>query len=185
MTNSDDNNLEIATFAGGCFWCMEGPFQALDGVQSVYSGYIGGPNQNLEPNPTYEDICTGKSGYIEAVQITYDPSKMTFETLLNTFWRQIDPTDPIGQFADKGSQYISAIFYHNNEQKIIAQVSKQKLENSGKFDLPVATKIMEAAEFYRAEEYHQDYHNKNPERYNGYRRGSGRQTFIDTYWKED
>ncbi len=173
--------METATFAGGCFWCMEGPFQALNGVRSVYSGYIGGHT----PNPTYEDICTGQSGHIEAVQISFDPEKVTYEDLVETFWRQIDPTDPIGQFADKGSQYITVIFYHNNEQKIIAQVSKQNLDNSNKFALPVATKIIEATEFFKAEEYHQDYHNKNPERYNGYRRGSGRQAFIDSNWKED
>lgn len=182
MTNTNDNtNLETATFAGGCFWCMEGPFQNLEGVHSVYSGYIGGHT----PNPTYEDICTGTSGHIEAVQITFDKNKIPYEDLVKTFWRQIDPTDPIGQFADKGSQYISAIFYGNNEQKIIAQVSKQNLDNSNKFDKPIATKILEATEFFKAEEYHQDYHSKNPERYMGYRRGSGRQAFIDDNWKED
>ncbi len=173
-------DYEKATLAGGCFWCLEPPFEDLDGVQDVVSGYIGGTVED----PTYEQVCTGKTGHYEAVQITYDPSVISYEKLLETFWRQIDPTDPGGQFADRGSQYQTAIFYHNDSQKQIAQESKQKLDHSGIFDRLVVTKILPAATFYPAEEYHQDYYKTCPVPYKRYRAGSGRESFLEKTWKE-
>lgn len=185
MDNEKENNLETATFAGGCFWCMEPPFKKLKGVAEVYSGYIGDEDgEGLKPDPTYEEVCSGRSGYIEAVEIHFDPSKVDYETLLDTFWRQIDPTDHIGQFADKGSQYITAIFYNNDKQKDHAERSKERLEKSRKFSKPIATKIIKALKFYMAEDYHQDYASNNSTRYNMYRMGSGRQSFIEKNWDE-
>ncbi len=157
---------------------MAGPFQELDGVINVTSGYTAG---HIE-NPTYKEVCSGTSGHYEAIQITYDPSKTDYKLLLDTFWRQIDPTDPGGQFYDRGQQYQTAIFYTNDEQKELAFASKKGLENSGRFSKPIATRILPVCEFYPAEEYHQDYHKKNPEHYKNYRAGSGRQAFIDKVW---
>ncbi len=170
-----------AVFAGGCFWCMESPFEKLDGVSAVVSGYTGGEN----PDPTYEQVSSGQSGHIEAIQITYDPNKVTYAQLLDVFWRQIDPTDADGQFADKGSQYQTVIFYHTEEEKEIAEESKARLANSRKFKKPIATRILKAAPFYAAEEYHQDYYKKNAAHYKMYRIGSGREGFLQKTWKND
>ena len=171
-------NKKLATFAGGCFWCMQPPFRMLDGVTDVVSGYAGG----LKENPTYEEVSSGTTGHLEAVQVTYDPKKVSYETLLDVFWKQIDPTDPTGQFADKGSQYKTAIFYHDDEQKRLAEASKKNLDASGIFTTPVATVIRPYTNFYRAEEYHQDYDKKNPTRYTQYKVFSGREPFIRKIW---
>ncbi len=172
---------EKATFAGGCFWCMVPPFQNMDGVVDVKAGYTGGDS----PNPTYRQVCSGGSGHYEAVQVLYDPSKITYNQLLDIFWRQIDPTDTGGQFYDRGQQYQTAIFYHNREQKELAEKSKKKLEDSGRFANPIVTDILEASEFYPAEEYHQDYHKKNPQYYERYKAGSGRAEYIKETWADD
>ncbi|MFH1458798.1 MAG: peptide-methionine (S)-S-oxide reductase MsrA [Candidatus Omnitrophota bacterium] len=166
--------IEKATFAGGCFWCMEPPYVKIDGVKEVVPGYTGGK----QPNPTYEKVSTGQTGYLEAVQITYDPQKVDYHDLLDIYWQQIDPTDAQGQFSDRGSQYQTAIFYHNQAQKIKAQASKAKLDNSGKYNKPIATKIIPAMIFYPAEEYHQNYYQKNPAQYKMYKQGSGREAYI-------
>ncbi len=170
---------ETATFAGGCFWCMEPPFEKLKGVSDVVSGYMGGTGAN----PTYEDYAS--KGHIEVVQITYDPSIVTYNKLLDVFWRQINPTDAGGQFVDRGPQYRSAIFYHNEEQKSLAEKSKADLEKSGKFDKPIVTEILKASTFYKAEEYHQDYYKKNPIRYKYYRSRSGRDEYLEKIWSHD
>ena len=169
-----ENKLEIATFSGGCFWCMEPPFEKLEGVIEVISGYTGGHKDN----PTYEEVSAGNTGHLEAVQITYDPSRITYKQLLDVFWNQIDPTDAGGQFADKGSQYRTAIFYHNQEQKRLAEESRQGLERSARFDKPIATEIRQATRFYEAEDYHQDYYKKCPIRYKTYKLGSGREEYL-------
>lgn len=172
--------LEKATFAGGCFWCMVKPFDTYDGIESVVSGYTGGSIKN----PTYEQVCTNETGHKEAVQITFDPEVFSYEKLIDIFWMQIDPTDPGGQFFDRGSSYETAIFYHSNEQKEIAEESKRKLAESGKFDRPIATQLIEATAFYPAETYHQDYYKKNPEHYERYQVGSGRAGFKQKMWGE-
>lgn len=173
-------SFERATFAGGCFWCMVEPFDSRPGIESVVSGYTGG---ELE-NPTYKQVCSNTTGHVEAVQITFDPNFMPYEKLVETFWQQIDPTDPGGQFNDRGESYQTAIFYHNEEQKNIAEASKQKLEASGKFSKPIATKILPAKPFYVAEEEHQDYYKKQSFHYRLYKKGSGREDFINKNWKE-
>ena len=170
--------LETATFAGGCFWCMEGPFEVLPGVREVISGYAGGSKDN----PTYEEVSSGTTGYLEVIQIFYDSKKVSYEKLLEIFWLQIDPTDEGGQFVDRGSQYISAIFYKDEDQKKLAEKSKKELEKSGKFNSPIVTKILPLKKFYKAEGYHQDYHSKNPMRYKFYRMGSGRDNFLKEVW---
>jgi peptide methionine sulfoxide reductase msrA/msrB len=175
-----DAQYEIATFAGGCFWCMEHPFDELEGVKEVISGYTGGEKEN----PTYKEVCMGGTGHLEAVQITFDPSKITYAELLDVFWKQIDPTDPTGQFVDKGSQYLSAIFYHGEKQKELAEKSKKELNNSGRFDEPIVTEIREAMKFYKAEDYHQDYYKKCPVRYKLYKAGSGRDKYLKKIWKD-
>ena len=167
-----------ATFAGGCFWCMEGPFEALDGVASVRAGYTGGTTEN----PTYEEVSSGASGHAESIQIVYDPSQVSYEKLLEVFWRQIDPTTPNQQFADHGTQYRTAIFYHTDEQQRLAETSKAALAKSMKFDKPIVTEIAPASRFYPAEDYHQDYYKKNPLRYNLYRVGSGRDAYLKRTW---
>ncbi len=172
--------LEEATFAGGCFWCIESAFDETEGVKEAISGYTGGKTKN----PTYAEVCSGKTGHYEAVQVTFDTTKITYKELVEVFWQQIDPTDPLGQFADKGSQYKTAIFYHNEEQKKIAEESKKKLEKSGKFDKPIVTEIKEATKFYPAEDYHQDYYKTCPVRYQNYKVGSGRETFLKRVWKK-
>lgn len=167
-----------AILAGGCFWCIEAPFEQIDGVIEVISGYTGGHKEN----PTYKEVSSGQTGHYEAVQITYDPMKVTYQELLDVFWQQIDPTDPGGQFADRGTQYRTAIFYQNDEQKKIAEESKAALDRSGKFDKPLATEILPASTFYPAEDYHQDYYRKCPVRYKSYKKGSGREDYIKETW---
>ena len=170
---------EKATFAGGCFWCVQSPFEKLKGVVKVVSGYTGGTGEN----PTYEDYA--KKGHIEAVEITYDTSIISYTQLLDVLWRQIDPTDPGGQFVDRGPQYRSAIFYHNEEQKSLAEKSKEELAKSGRFDEPIVTEIVKATTFYKAEDYHQDYYKKNPIHYKYYRFRSGRDQYLDKIWGKD
>ena len=173
-------NSEKATFAGGCFWCMVKPFDSYDGIHAVVSGYTGGELDN----PTYEQVCTNATGHKEAVQITFDPSVFPYEQLVQMFWMQIDPTDPGGQFYDRGSSYETAIFYHSDTQKEIAEESKKALELSGKFSKPIVTSILEAKPFYPAEQYHQDYYKKNPTHYERYQVGSGRAEFKQKMWGE-
>ncbi len=165
-----------ATFAGGCFWCMEPPYDELEGVTSTISGYIGGSKKN----PTYEEVSAGTTGHTEAVQITYDPKKISYEKLLEVFWRNIDPLTANAQFCDSGSQYRSAIFYHDEAQKNLAETSKKRLQ--GHFDRPIVTEIARATEFYPAEDYHQDYYRKNPVRYKIYRYGCGRDRRLQELW---
>lgn len=174
----DTRSYELATFAGGCFWCMVTPFEELPGIQSIVSGYIGGHTEN----PTYKEVCSETTGHAEAVQITFDPAVFPYRKLLELFWQQIDPTDEGGQFYDRGSSYRSAIFYHSEEQRREAEASKHELEASGRFDKPIATEIAPATTFYPAEEYHQDYHHKNPAHYKRYRSASGRDAFTKKYW---
>ncbi len=161
---------KVAIFAGGCFWCMEGPFDKLDGVFSTTSGYTGG----ITENPTYEETSSGRTGHYEAVQIEYDSSKVSYEKLLEVFWMNVDPFDPGGQFCDKGSQYLSGIFVMNNEERQLASESKLALQEKVKDKAEVATQILAAKTFYPAEDYHQDYYQKNPVRYKYYRFGCGR-----------
>jgi len=172
---------EEATFAGGCFWCMEAALQELEGVIEVISGYIGGEKEN----PTYEEVVAGKTGHFEAVRVVYDPSKISYEELLEVYWRQINPTDSEGQFADRGSQYKTAIFYHNEEQKMISNQSKKDLGKSGKFDKPIVTEILPVSIFYDAEEYHQDYYKKRAVQYKAYSKGSGRVDYIQETWGDE
>ena len=176
--NQENSTVKIATFAGGCFWCSESDYKKLPGVIKVVSGYTGG----LKQNPTYQEVSEGSTGHVEAIQVHYDPARISYEGLLNVFWRHIDPTDPGGQFADRGSQYKTVIFYHDQEQKKKAESSKEALARSGKFSKPIATEIKPAGVFYAAEEYHQDYSQKNPLRYRNYRWGSGRDQFIIDNW---
>ncbi|MED4236477.1 peptide-methionine (S)-S-oxide reductase MsrA [Priestia megaterium] len=171
---------EVATFAGGCFWCMVKPFDEQPGIIKVVSGYTGGHKEN----PTYKEVCSETTGHYEAVQITFDPEVFPYEKLLELYWPQIDPTDAGGQFADRGDSYRTAIFYHNEHQKELAEESKQQLEASGRFSEPIATQILPAKPFYEAEEYHQGYYKKNKFRYAMYRRGSGRDRFIKENWKD-
>lgn len=171
----------LATFAGGCFWCMESPFDKLEGVISTTSGYTGGP----EANPTYEEVSSGKTGHLEAIQIVYDPGQVSFEKLLDVFWRNVDPTQADGQFVDIGPHYRTAIFYHDDDQRRLAEASKEKLNQSKRFARPVVTEIRPAMPFYPAEDYHQDYYLKNPLRYHYYRFGSGRDQFLEKIWGQD
>lgn len=173
--------LEKATFAGGCFWCMEPPFDKLEGVVSVVSGYTGGQKKN----PTYEEVSSGTTGHAEAVEVLYDPAKITYSRLLDVFWHNIDPTAQNKQFCDEGTQYRSAIFYHSEEQKRLAQESRKALEKSGRFKSPIYTEIVSASEFYKAEEYHQKYYKKNPIRYNFYRHGCGRDARLEELWGKE
>ncbi len=177
----DYDELAVATFAGGCFWCMEHPFEHLVGVKDAVSGFAGGE----EVNPAYKDVASGKTGHVEAVQVYYDPELISYEDLLEVYWRQIDPTDDGGSFVDRGFQYTAAIFYHNEDERRAAEDSKQALIDSGKFDKEIITPIRRFTSFYRAEEYHQDYYKKNPIRYKIYRNGSGRDQFLSQYWTED
>ena len=176
--NTPMSKQESATFAGGCFWCMEPPFEKLPGVRSVTAGYAGG----TEPNPTYEQVSSGKTGHAESVHVVYDPATITYQQLLDTFWMNINPTQPDGQFADHGRQYRTAIFYSTDEQKRLALESKERLAASGKFDKPLTTEIVPATTFYPAEEYHQDYYKKNAVHYKLYRIGSGREGFLKKLW---
>ena len=171
-------NFQKATFAGGCFWCMQPVFDKTKGVVSTTVGYAGGTKEN----PTYEEVSTGKTGHTEAIEVVYDPSQVTYEELLDAFWQNIDPTDPRGQFADKGSQYRTAVFYHSEEQKRLALESKEKFARSGKFDQPIVTEIVPASKFYKAEDYHQKYYVKNAGHYSLYKTGSGREGFLKKVW---
>lgn len=172
--------LETATFAGGCFWCTESDFEKVEGVVEVVSGYTGGHTEN----PGYDDVSSGTTGHAEAIQVFFDPEKVTYDQLLDVFWKHIDPTDAGGQFVDRGYQYRSEIFYHTDGQRLSALKSKQALDDSKVFDKPVATPITPFNVFYRAEEYHQDYYKKNPYRYKYYRWGSGRDQFLEKAWTD-
>ncbi len=179
MRMSDINNsLTKATYAGGCFWCVESDLEKVPGVVTVVSGYSGGP----EKNPTYKDVAYGRTGHVEAVQVFFDSKKTDYETITKVFFRHMDPTDDGGQFVDRGSQYRTAVFYHDDEQKVIAEKIIKGLDASGKFSKLVVTKIIKFDVFYTAEEYHQDYYIKNPGHYKNYRNGSGRDQFIKKIW---
>lgn len=178
MMTIDRDKYSVATVAGGCFWCMEPPFERLDGVVSVVSGYSGG----TEVNPTYEQVAGGRTSHTEAVEILFDPKVISYDKILEVFWMNIDPTQVDGQFADRGKQYRTAIFYHNDEQKAQAEASKKKLEESGKFDKPIVTEIEAFTAFYPAENYHQDYYLKNSMHYKMYRKGSGREGYLERTW---
>ena len=171
--------IKKATFAGGCFWCMVKPFDQWDGVHSVISGYIGGHVKN----PTYEQVKTGTTGHYEAVEITYDPNIISYETIIDLFWKQIDPTDAGGQFDDRGDQYRTAIFYHDENQKELAETAKQELAASGKFSKPIVTETLPATTFYHAEDYHQEFYKTHKAEYEEDRAKSGRDEFIDSVWK--
>ncbi len=175
---ADDNGLEKATFAGGCFWCMEPPFDALAGVVSTTSGYTGGDVKN----PGYEQVSMGGTGHFESVEVVYDPAKVSYEKLLDVFWHNVNPTDGGGQFCDRGPQYRTAILYHDEEQQRLAEESKKKLDASGQLPKPVVTQILPAGPFYPAEGYHQDYYKKNPVRYKIYRLGCGRDSVLKKLW---
>ncbi|WP_243359359.1 peptide-methionine (R)-S-oxide reductase MsrB [Fundidesulfovibrio terrae] len=171
----------VATFAGGCFWCTESDFEKVPGVTRVISGYCGGK----EPNPTYKEVSAGSTGHMESIQVFFDPGKVSYAELVEYLWHHIDPTDAGGQFVDRGKQYRSAIFYHDEEQKRIAEESKERLAKSGVFEgKPIVTEIRPYETFYPAEDYHQDYYKNNPVRYNYYRWGSGRDQFLKKTWGE-
>ncbi len=174
----NDESLAVATFAGGCFWCMEGPYDKLGGVVSTTSGYIGGHKKN----PTYREVTTGRTGHTEAVQVVYDPKKVTYQKLLDIFWVNIDPTVKDQQFCDHGSQYRSGIFYHGEEQQKLAEASKKRLEKDKPFEGRIYTEVTKATEFYPAEDYHQDYYIKNPIRYKFYRYSCGRDKRLKSLW---
>lgn len=176
--NKGHKDLSKATFAGGCFWCVEADFEKVAGVTRVISGYTGGQVEE----PTYELVSAGGTGHVEAVQVIYDPNRVTYKELLGYFWKHVDPTDSEGQFVDRGLQYRSAIFYHDEEQKGLAEDSKREIEKSGRFDKPIATEIIRFSKFYSAEEYHQGYYKKNPVRYKYYRWHSGRDQFLTKVW---
>ena len=180
MESGKNSGYGEATFAGGCFWCMQPPFDSLTGVVETVVGYSGGK----EENPTYEQVWQGRTGHAEAIRVVYDPEKIGYGTLLETFWINIDPTQEDGQFADRGRHYRTAIFYHDDSQKEEALLSKKKLEESGKFKKPIATSVEKFVSFYRAEEYHQKYYEKKPIHYGNYKRGSGREGFIKRTWGE-
>jgi peptide-methionine (S)-S-oxide reductase len=178
QTPTAQAKLAKAIFAGGCFWCMEHPFDELDGVVSTTSGYVGGH----KVNPTYHEVSSGTTGHAEAVQVVYDPTKVSYEKLLEVFWVNIDPTDAGGQFCDRGSQYRTGIFYETDEQKRLAEASKAALAKSKPFKEPIVTEITKAGTFYPAEDYHQDYYIKNPVRYKFYRTGCGRDARLKALW---
>ncbi len=177
---SAQSKVAKATFAGGCFWCMEPPFDELDGVLSTKSGYIGG----AIPNPSYEQVSSGGTGHVEAVEVTYDPAKVTYEKLLEVFWQNVNPTDANGQFCDRGEQYQTAIFFHDDEQRRLAEESKRAIADSGRLKEPLVTPIRAATRFYAAEDYHQDYYKKNPIRYKFYRSRCGRDRALEELWKK-
>ncbi len=178
--SEEQDKFQTATFAGGCFWCVEADFEKVDGVVEVVSGYTGGHKEN----PTYAEVSFGGTGHVEAVQVFYDPSKVSYAELLDVFWRHVDPTDPDGQFVDRGAQYRTAIFYHDEEQKRLAEESKQRLEKSGRFDKPIVTEILKLTKFYKAEDYHQDYYKTHSIRYKFYRFNSGRDQFLKKLWSK-
>jgi methionine-S-sulfoxide reductase len=178
--NSSQTATKTAIFAGGCFWCIQPAFDKANGVIKTVVGYSGG----TEPNPTYQLVSSEKTDYREAIEITYDPAKISYEQLLDIYWRQIDPTQADGQFTDIGPSYRAAIFYGNAEEKNIAEASKEKLAHSGKFKKPIATEILPASKFYPAEAYHQKYYQQNPEHFEAFEHGSGRVSFKKKTWKE-
>lgn len=179
---ADDKNKEFTTaiFAGGCFWCMQGPFDKLDGVTKTVVGYTGGTKEN----PSYEETSTGNTGHTEAIEVYFNPEKITYEKLLSVFWKNIDPTDSYGQFCDKGNQYRAEIFYQDDAQKVAAEKSKAEIEKTKTFKEPVVIQITKASKFYPAEDYHQDYYKKNPIRYKFYRSGCGRDRRLRELWGE-
>jgi peptide-methionine (S)-S-oxide reductase len=177
--SNEKRRYELATFAGGCFWCMVSPFDKLPGIKGVLSGYMGGH----VPDPTYEDVKKGTTGHAEVVQIEFDPDVFPYQKLLDLYWPQIDPTDAGGQFQDRGSQYRTAIFYHTDEQRALAEASKGEVAASGRFDKPIVTEIVPADVFYIAEDYHQDYYKKSSKHYKEDRALSGRDAFIDRHWQ--
>jgi peptide-methionine (S)-S-oxide reductase len=174
----NSRKLQKATFAGGCFWCMEPPFDKLEGVLSTTVGYIGGHKKN----PTYEEVCSGTTGHAEAVELLYDPTRVTYQQLMAVFWRNIDPTTPDRQFVDVGSQYRTAVFYHNHRQRKVAEASKETLDASGRFEGKIVTGIVSNTVFYEAETYHQDYYKRRPVQYYFYRVGSGRDEYFEKVW---
>lgn len=173
-----DTNVKLATFAGGCFWCMQGEFEAIDGVSKVVVGYTGGSTKN----PTYEQVSQGNTGHVEAIEVTYDPAKVSYQKLLDVFWENVDPLDEYGQFCDKGSQYRAGIFIHDDEQKQLAKKSRDAVKK--RFSAPVATTIRAASVFYPAEDYHQDYYIKNRTHYKLYRQGCGRDARLQELWNK-
>ena len=175
MQNSGDS---YAIFSGGCFWCMQPAFDKLPGVHATVVGYTGGS----VANPTYEQVTSGKTGHRESIKVVYDPTKVSYEKLLQAFWHTIDPTQTDGQFADRGSHYLTAIFVKDDEQRRLAEASKMELAKSGKFQKPIATEILSAGEFYPAEDYHQAYYKKNALHYNSYKVGSGRAGYLERTW---
>jgi len=177
-THKEQKN--IATFAGGCFWCVASDFGNLEGVQDVVSGYTGGDMEN----PTYQDVCSGTTRHVEAMQVRYDPRRVSYRDLLDFFWRHVDPTDGDGQFVERGPQYRTVIFTHSDDQQRIAEESRRALDRSGIFDKPVLTEIIPFTVFYKAEDFHQGYHKKDPLRYTLYRQGSGRDQYLALVWKE-
>lgn len=176
-----ENQYRTAIFGGGCFWCMEPPFEQVEGVVDVVAGYSGGTT----PDPDYTKVSNGATDHYECVRVTYDPEKVNYSQLVDVFWRQINPTDNGGQFADRGNHYRTAIFYSDEEQKEAAELSKKELDNSGLFSDPIVTMILPVTRFYLAEEYHQDYYQKNVLHYNAYKKGSGRADYIERVWTED
>jgi len=174
----DSNRIEYAMFAGGCFWCMQHPFDELNGVVSTAVGYTGGHKKN----PTYEEVCSGETGHTEAIEIEFDPAQITYSELLDIFWKNIDPTTPNRQFSDVGSQYRTVIYYHDEEQKQVAESSKEKMDRSGILEKPIVTEIVPASVFFKAEEYHQKYYEKCPVRYKRYKSGSGRDRYMEKTW---
>ena len=174
----ESSKIECAVFAGGCFWCMQHPFDKLNGVVSTSVGYTGGHNGN----PTYEEVCSGETGHTEAIEIQFNPEQITYSELLDVFWKNIDPTTPNRQFADIGSQYRTVVFYHNEEQKQIAESSKDEMDRSGIHEKPIVTEIIPASAFWTAEEYHQEYYKKSPDRYKRYNSGSGRERYLKKTW---
>lgn len=181
ITREKPGELRKATFAGGCFWCVEADFEKVPGVVEVISGYTGGSREN----PSYEEVSAGGTGHVEAVQVLYDPEKVSYRELLDVFWRHIDPTDPSGQFVDRGSQYRSVVFYHDEEQKRLAEESMRQLRKTGPFEKPIATEIVALDVFYPAEEHHQDYYKTHELRYKFYRWNSGRDQFLKKTWGEE
>jgi len=181
MKDKEELNVVKATFAGGCFWCTEADFEKVPGVVEVISGYAGGG----EEYPKYEEVASGQTGLVEAIQVYFDPAKVSYEQLLDYFWKHVDATDSGGQFVDRGNQYKSVIFYHSEEQKTFAEKSKEALEQSGIFDEPIVTAIVKYTTFYPAEKYHQDYYKKNPFRYKYYRYNSGRDQFLEKVWEKE
>jgi peptide methionine sulfoxide reductase msrA/msrB len=174
-------DLSVATFAGGCFWCTESDFEKLDGVVEVISGYTGGKIAN----PTYSLVSSGTTQHLESVEVYYDPKKISYDGLLNAFWKMVNPTDGGGQFVDRGHQYTSAIFTHNPQQRKAAEASREALAASGRYDKPIVTAIRDAGPFYKAEEYHQNYYKKNPIRYHFYRWNSGRDQYLEKIWGKE